>query len=139
GFGPDDDGMKGAEFIIGIVTNGNVTLGNYHADVGGYHPPLRDDNQDPSLVPNFSMSDTKAVTVEFQRLLRPTGKKPISSGDMKYILAYNPNSNAFTYHQNNRMLFRVNFYNSEISSAASTDLQKLVRLVHGCGMIITWW
>ncbi|CAG8704822.1 10474_t:CDS:10, partial [Dentiscutata erythropus] len=138
GFSPDDDGMKGAEFIIGIVTDGNVTLGNYHAAVGGYHPPLRDDNQDPTLVPKFSMSDTKAVTVEFQRLLRPPGKKPITNGDMKYILAYNPNSNAFTYHQNNRMLFRVNFFDSEISSAASTDLQKLIRLVHGCGMIFTW-
>ncbi|CAG8540047.1 34291_t:CDS:10 [Gigaspora margarita] len=120
GFGPDDDGMKGAEFIIGIVTNGNVTMGNYHADVGGYHPPLRDDKQDPTLVPKFSMSDTKAVTVEFKRLLRPPGKKPISND----ILAYSPNSNAFTYHQNNRLLFRVNFYNSEISSAASTDFQQ---------------
>ncbi|CAG8815154.1 22744_t:CDS:2, partial [Gigaspora rosea] len=47
------------------------------------------------------------------------------------ILAYNPNSNAFTYHQNNRMLFQVNFYSSEIGSAASTDLQRLVRLIHG--------
>ncbi|CAG8460621.1 14501_t:CDS:10 [Racocetra persica] len=83
GFGPDDDGMKGAEFIIGIVTNGNVTLGNYHADVGGYHPPLRDSNQDPTLVPKFSMSDSKAVTVEFKRLLNPPGKKPIIHGDMK--------------------------------------------------------
>ncbi|CAG8852439.1 40584_t:CDS:2, partial [Gigaspora margarita] len=79
GFGPDDDGMKGAEFIIGIVTGGNVTLGNYHADVGGYHPPLRDDNQDPTLVPKFSMSDTKAVTVEFKRLLHPSGRKQISN------------------------------------------------------------
>ncbi|CAG8500435.1 21043_t:CDS:10 [Cetraspora pellucida] len=102
GFGPDDDGMKGAEFIIGIVTNGNVTLGNYHADVGGYHPPLRDSNQDPTLVPKFSMSSSKAVTVEFKRLLNPPGKKPITNGDMKYILAYNPNSDAFSYHQNNQ-------------------------------------
>ncbi|KAF0535888.1 heme peroxidase [Gigaspora margarita] len=138
GFGPEDDGMKGAEFIIGIVTNGNVTLGNYHADVGGYHPPLRDDKQDPTLVPKFSMSDTKAVTVEFKRLLRPPGKKPISNGAMKYILAYSPNSNAFTYHQNNRLLFRVNFYNSEISNAASTDFQKFVKFIHGCGMFFTW-
>ncbi|CAG8553398.1 19835_t:CDS:10 [Cetraspora pellucida] len=83
GFGPDDDGMKGAEFIIGIVTNGNVTLENYYADVGGYHPPLRDSNQDPDLVPKFSMSDSKAVTVEFKRLLRPPGRKPITNDDMK--------------------------------------------------------
>ncbi|KAF0530586.1 heme peroxidase [Gigaspora margarita] len=138
GFGQDDDGMKGAEFIIGIVTNGNVTLGNYHADVDGYHPPIRDDNQDSTLVPNFSMSDTKAVTVEFKRLLRPPGRKPISNDDMKYIMAYNPNSNVFTYHQNNRIMFRVNFYNNEISSAASTNLQRLVRLIHGCGMFFTW-
>ncbi|CAG8774191.1 5811_t:CDS:2, partial [Gigaspora rosea] len=138
GFGPDDEGMKGAEFIIGIVTNGNVTLGNYHADVGGYHPPLRDDIQDPTLVPKFSMSSTKAVTVEFKRLLRPLGKKPITNGDMKYILAYNPNSNAFSYHQNNRLLYRVNFYSSEIGSASSTDLQRFVKLIHGCGMLITW-
>ncbi|CAG8829448.1 36104_t:CDS:2, partial [Racocetra persica] len=60
GFDPEDEGMKGAEFIIGIVTNGNVTLGNYHADVGGYHPPLRDSNQDPTLIPKFSMSNKKA-------------------------------------------------------------------------------
>ncbi|CAG8477405.1 3801_t:CDS:10 [Gigaspora margarita] len=88
GFGPDDEGMKGAEFIIGIVTNGNVTLGNYHADVGGYHPPLRDDIQDPTLVPKFSMSNTKAVTVEFKRLLRPPGKKPITNGIDTYCLSY---------------------------------------------------
>ncbi|CAG8491021.1 13221_t:CDS:10, partial [Gigaspora margarita] len=130
GFGQDDDGMKGAEFIIGIVTNGNVTLGNYHADVDGYHPPIRDDNQDSTLVPNFSMSGTKAVTVEFKRLLRPPGKKPISNDDMKYIMAYNPNSNVFTYHQNNRIMFRVNFYNNEISSAASTNLQRLHHELH---------
>ncbi|RIB20260.1 peroxidase-domain-containing protein [Gigaspora rosea] len=139
GFDPDDEGMKGAEFIIGIVTNGNVTLGNYHADVDGYHPPIRDAIQDLTLVPKFSMSDTKAVTVEFKRLLHPPGKKPITDGDMKYILAYNPNSNAFSYHQNNRFLYRVNFYNSEIGSASSTDHQRFVRLIHGCGMFITWW
>ncbi|CAG8616434.1 4520_t:CDS:10, partial [Gigaspora margarita] len=135
GFGPEDDGMKGAEFIIGIISNGNVTLGNYHSDVGGYHPPLRDDIQDPTLVPKFSMSNTKAVTVEFKRLLRPPGKKPITND----ILAYSPNSNAFSYHQNNRMLFRVNFYSNEIGSATSANLQRFVRLIHGCGMFITWW
>ncbi|RIB20284.1 heme peroxidase [Gigaspora rosea] len=147
GFGQDDDGMKGAEFIIGIVTNGNVTLGNYHADVDGYHPPIRDDKQDPTLLPNFSMSDTKAVTVEFKRLLRPPGRKPISNDDMKYIMAYNPNSNAFSYHQNNRIMFRVNFYNNEISSAASTNLQRLYLIsnfylnrsvLEGLGLITMW-
>ncbi|CAG8552535.1 6492_t:CDS:10 [Gigaspora margarita] len=84
GFDPDDEGMKGAEFIIGIVTNGNVTLGNYHADVGGYHPPILYSNQDPTLVPKFSMSDSKAVTVEFKRLLQPPGRKPITNSDMKF-------------------------------------------------------
>ncbi|CAG8501919.1 7580_t:CDS:10, partial [Scutellospora calospora] len=83
GFSPDDDGMRGAEFIIGTVTDGNVTLENYHADVGGYHPPLRDSDQDPTLEPRFSMSDTKAVTVEFRRPLNPPGRKPIIHGDMK--------------------------------------------------------
>ncbi|RIB16852.1 heme peroxidase [Gigaspora rosea] len=139
GFSPDDDGMKGAEFIIGIVTNGNVTLGNYHADVGGYHPPLQDSIQDPTLVPKFSMSNTKAVTVEFKRSLNPPGRKPIIHGDMKFIMAYNPNSNAFSYHQNNRMLNRVNFYNSVVSSATSTNFQRVVRLIHGIGMFTTWW
>ncbi|CAG8798640.1 6631_t:CDS:2, partial [Racocetra persica] len=138
GFGPEDEGMKGAEFIIGIVNNGNVTLENYHADVGGYHPPLRDSNQDPDLVPNFSMSDNKAVTVEFKRLLRPPGRKPITNDNMKYIMAYNPNSNAFSYHLNNRVLFRVNFYNSEISAATATIFQLLVKVIHGCGMFFTW-
>ncbi|CAG8621546.1 199_t:CDS:2, partial [Racocetra fulgida] len=84
GFDPEDEGMKGAEFIIGIVTDGNVTLGNYHADVGGYHPPLRDSNQDPTLIPKFSMSNKKAVTVEFRRPLNPPGRKRITHGDMKY-------------------------------------------------------
>ncbi|CAG8757887.1 9826_t:CDS:10, partial [Gigaspora margarita] len=138
GFNPDDDGMKGAEFIIGIITDGNVTLGNYHADIGGYHPPLRDSNQDPTLVPKVSMSSTKAVTVEFKRLLNPPGRKPIIHGDMKFIMAYNPNSNAFSYHQNNRVLNRVNFYNSAVSSATSTNFQRLVRLIHGIGMFGTW-
>ncbi|RIB27075.1 hypothetical protein C2G38_91429 [Gigaspora rosea] len=36
------------------------------------------------------------------------------------------------------MLFRVNFYNSEISSATSTDLQRIVKFIHGCGMFFTW-
>ncbi|CAG8437074.1 5507_t:CDS:10 [Scutellospora calospora] len=139
GFDPKDNGMTGAEFIIGIVTNGNVTLANYHADVGGYHPPLRDSNQDPTLVPtSSSMSDAKAVTVEFKRLLNPPGRKPIVHGDMKYIMAYNPNSNAFSYHQNNRMLVLVNFYNSEISVATTAKLQSFIRVVHGCGMFFTW-
>ncbi|CAG8799842.1 3029_t:CDS:2, partial [Racocetra persica] len=73
GFDPVDEGMKGAEFIIGIVSNGNVTLENYHADVGGYHPPIRDSDsdQDPTIVPKVSMSDNSAVTVEFKRLLKP--------------------------------------------------------------------
>ncbi|CAG8713037.1 11622_t:CDS:2, partial [Dentiscutata heterogama] len=124
---------------FGMVTNGNVTLGNYHADVGGYHPPLRDSNQDPTLVPKFSMSDSKAVTVEFKRPLNPPGRKPIVHGDMKYIMAYNPNSNAFSYHQNNRMLNRINFYNSQISSATTSNLQRIVKLIHGCGMFFTWW
>ncbi|CAG8732608.1 4270_t:CDS:2, partial [Racocetra fulgida] len=85
GFGPEDEGMKGAEFIIGIVSNGNVTLENYHADVGGYHPPIRDSDsdQDPTIVPKVSMSDNSAVTVEFKRLLKPPGRKPITNGDMK--------------------------------------------------------
>ncbi|CAG8761787.1 6116_t:CDS:1, partial [Dentiscutata heterogama] len=65
------------------VTNGNVTLENYHADVGGYHPPLRDSKQDPTLSPKFSMSESKAVTVEFKRLLQPPGRKPITNNDMK--------------------------------------------------------
>ncbi|KAF0362331.1 heme peroxidase [Gigaspora margarita] len=138
GFDPDDEGMKGAEFIIGIVTNGNVTLGNYHADVGGYHPPILDSNQDPTLVPKFSMPDSKAVTVEFKRLLQPPGRKPITNSDMKYIMAYNPNSNAFSYHLNNRMMVRVNFYNSVISAATTTIFQLLIRVVHGCGMFLTW-
>ncbi|CAG8495900.1 6968_t:CDS:10, partial [Cetraspora pellucida] len=138
GFSPDDEGMKGAEFIIGIVTNGNVTLGSYHADVGGYHPPIQDSKQDPVLVPTVSVSNSKAVTVEFKRLLNPPGRKPIVHGDMKFIMAYNPNSNAFSYHQNNRILNQVNFYNSAISSANTANLQRLVRLIHGCGMFFTW-
>ncbi|CAG8485935.1 10940_t:CDS:10 [Racocetra fulgida] len=78
GFGPDDDGMKGAEFIIGIVGPLEYTICIF------YHPPLRDSNQDPTLEPKFSMSDSKAVTVEFKRLLNPPGKKPIVHSDMKY-------------------------------------------------------
>ncbi|CAG8562770.1 15289_t:CDS:10, partial [Racocetra fulgida] len=85
GFGPEDNGMKGAEFIIGRVINGNVTLENYYADVGGYHPPFRDFHQDPDLVPKFSMSDSKAVTVEFKRLLRPPRRKPITNDNMKFV------------------------------------------------------
>ncbi|CAG8834527.1 46364_t:CDS:2, partial [Gigaspora margarita] len=107
GFGPDDDGMKRANLSLALWLSS----------------PLCDDLQDPTLVPKFSMSDTKAVTVEFKRLLRLPGKKPITN-------AYSPTSNVFTYHQNNR---RVNFYSSKIGSATSTDLQRFVRLIHGCG------
>ncbi|CAJ0828458.1 9752_t:CDS:10 [Entrophospora sp. SA101] len=137
GFSPDDDGMKGADFVIGIVSNGNITLKNYRAAGMGYHPPIVDDNG-PGLAISKNEIVNNLATIEFARPLSPGGRKGINNGPTKYILAYNPGSSQISYHSNNRQFIIVDFYNHQISASAVTKAAKLAKLSHGVGMFLTW-
>ncbi|CAH1767309.1 12132_t:CDS:2, partial [Entrophospora sp. SA101] len=53
------------------------------------------------------------------------------------ILAYNPASSVFSYHQNNRQLTLYDFYSNQFSSSVSNG-QRLAKLAHGIGMFLTW-
>ncbi|CAJ0825833.1 11800_t:CDS:10 [Entrophospora sp. SA101] len=139
GFDPDDTGMTGADFVIGIISNGNVSLSNYRSAPTGYNPPIKDDdhsdltiiNDPPPIVNNFA-------TIEFSRPLVPNGRKGIRSGPMKFVLAYNPGSSVLSYHQNNRQMTLYDFYNNKFSPSISNG-QRLAKLAHGLGMFLTWW
>ncbi|CAG8542427.1 14892_t:CDS:10, partial [Acaulospora morrowiae] len=139
GFGPDDLGMQGADFYIGIVDGQNITLKNYHADPNAYHPPIVDSDQ-TVIVRKAFISDTGVATVEFTRSLsaaRP-GKKSIINGPMKFIMAYNPASSQFSYHGNNRILMYIDFYNNIISSSVITGMQLTTKAIHGACMFLVW-
>ncbi|CAG8771995.1 34497_t:CDS:10, partial [Racocetra persica] len=138
GFNPSDNGMTNADFIIGFVSNGNtVSLGNYIAVYGGYHPPTLDPHQDPELQSSLSYSFVNDVAIiTFKRALSPSavGRKPI----LRVVMAYNPNNNILSYHQNNRVLQLIDFYSGQLSSSTANNLQMITRIVHGGGMFITW-
>ncbi|CAG8465360.1 9912_t:CDS:10 [Acaulospora morrowiae] len=141
GFGPDDLGMQGADFYIGIIDGQNITLKNYHADPNIYHPPIVDKDQDQTVVVRkASLSNSGVATVEFTRSMdaaRP-GKKPIVHGTMKLIMAYNPTSSQFSYHGNNRILMYIDFYDNIISSAVITSMQLTTKAIHGACMFFVW-
>ncbi|CAG8744689.1 6377_t:CDS:2, partial [Cetraspora pellucida] len=91
GFNPDDNGMKNADFIIGFISNGNnVSLGNYKAVYGGYHPPTLDPNQDPELESSLSYSFVNNVAViTFKRALSPKALIDFYSGQLSSLTANN--------------------------------------------------
>nr|CAG8539981.1 14372_t:CDS:10 [Entrophospora candida] len=141
GFDPDDNGgMIGADFVIGIISNGNLSsLSNYRSNPTDYRPPMPDGDDSDLKLTNFTLSNNDDFAiVEFSRPLVPNGRKGIKRGNMKYILAYNPTSSVFSYHQNNRQMTTVDFYNNQISSSSVSDGQRLVKLAHGIGMLLNW-
>ncbi|CAJ0908826.1 7944_t:CDS:2, partial [Entrophospora sp. SA101] len=140
GFDPDNNGMTGADFVIGIVSNGNLSsLSNYRSAPTGYNPPTPDgDDSDLQIINYTPPIKDNFATIEFSRPLTPNGRKGIRSGLMKFILAYNPASSVFSYHQNNRQLTLHDFYNNQFSSSVSNG-QRLAKLAHGIGMFLAWW
>ncbi|CAJ0831515.1 11050_t:CDS:10 [Entrophospora sp. SA101] len=141
GFDPDDNGgMIGADFVIGIISNGNISsLSNYRSNPTDYRPPMPDGDDSDLKLTNFILSNNDDFAiVEFSRPLVPNGRKGIKRGKTKYILAYNPTSSVFSYHQNNRQMTMVDFYNNQISSSSVSDGQRLVKLAHGIGMLLNW-
>ncbi|CAH1764119.1 12503_t:CDS:10 [Entrophospora sp. SA101] len=140
GFDPNDKGgMIGADFVIGIISNGNLSsLSNYQSNPTDYRPPIPyGDDSDLKLI-NYTPPDrNNFAIVEFSRLLVPNGRKGITKGYTKYILAYNPTSSILSYHQNNRRRTLVDFYNNQISSSSVPENQRLVKLAHGIGMLLT--
>ncbi|CAJ0835814.1 9715_t:CDS:10 [Entrophospora sp. SA101] len=113
GFDPDNNGMTGADFVIGIVSNGNLSsLSNYRSAPTGYNPPTPDgDDSDLQIINYTPPIKDNFATIEFSRPLTPNGRKGIRSGLMKFILAYNP---------------------------AISNGQRLAKLAHGIGMFLAW-
>ncbi|CAG8472965.1 5666_t:CDS:2 [Paraglomus occultum] len=137
GFGPTDDGMTGADMIIGIVSNGNVNIMNYYAT--GYQPPIVDPVQEVQL-DSQSVSNGLA-RVQFSRSLTSSNsdkRKPIKNQDLKVIMAYNPVSSILTYHGNNRQKLRINFYTNTIASDANPESIMRTRIAHGISMFLAW-
>nr|CAG8493448.1 8403_t:CDS:10 [Entrophospora candida] len=136
GFDPDDDGMNNAEFIVGIISNGNISsLSNY--DSTGYNPPMYvGDDSDLQIIKFTPPANDNFAIIEFSRPLEPSGRKPIRNGLMKYVLAYNPTSSVFSYHQNNRQIMQINFYNYILLSPSNG--LRYVKLAHGLGMFLSW-
>ncbi|POG65167.1 heme peroxidase [Rhizophagus irregularis DAOM 181602=DAOM 197198] len=135
GFDPSDTGMKDAEFIVGIVKNQNIDLSNYVAAKEGYHPPTKQSLEGLEIKNGTVVTPDGKATVIFSRLLEPPNRKKIRREQMKYIMAYNPMSSAFGYHEHNRQMILINFYTNEIS--ASSGLQN-TRFFHGLGMFLAW-
>ncbi|CAJ0634957.1 12850_t:CDS:10 [Entrophospora sp. SA101] len=131
GFDPDDNGgMIGADFVIGIISNGNISsLSNYRSNPTDYRPPMPDGDDSDLKLTNFILSNNDDFAiVEFSRPLVPNGRKGIKRGKTKL----------FSYHQNNRQMTMVDFYNNQISSSSVSDGQRLVKLAHGIGMLLNW-
>ncbi|CAH1764807.1 16_t:CDS:10, partial [Entrophospora sp. SA101] len=139
GFDPDNNGMSGADFVIGIISNGNISsLSNYRSATTGYNPPIPDGDDSDLQIINYTPPDKdNFAIIEFTRPLIPYGRKGIKYGPMKYILAYNPASSVFSYHQNNRQMTWFDFYNNQLSPSVSYG-QRLAKLAHGVGMFLTW-
>ncbi|CAB4423122.1 unnamed protein product [Rhizophagus irregularis] len=137
GFDPSDNGMTNAEFIIGIVNNKDIDISNYISD-GGYHPPLRQTPEGLEIISKNVDDASGTAKINFRRLLTPPKRKPIRHGQMKYIMAYNPSSSGFSYHQNNRHMALIDFYTREIGAVDIKELQRVTRLLHGIGMFVTW-
>ncbi|CAJ0634813.1 9034_t:CDS:2 [Entrophospora sp. SA101] len=130
GFDPDNNGMTGADFVIGIISNGNLSsLSNYRSAPTGYYPPTPDGDDSDLQIINYTppIKDNFAI-IEFSRPLIPNGRKGIRSGSVKL----------FSYHQNNRQLTLYDFYSNQFSSSVSNG-QRLAKLAHGIGMFLTWW
>ncbi|CAJ0634816.1 9036_t:CDS:10 [Entrophospora sp. SA101] len=129
GFDPDNNGMTGADFVIGIISNGNLSsLSNYRSAPTGYYPPTPDGDDSDLQIINYTppIKDNFAI-IEFSRPLIPNGRKGIRSGSVKL----------FSYHQNNRQLTLYDFYSNQFSSSVSNG-QRLAKLAHGIGMFLTW-
>ncbi|GBC06142.1 hypothetical protein RclHR1_06650002 [Rhizophagus clarus] len=138
GFDPSDLGMKDAEFIVGIVKNNDIELSNYDAAAQGYHPPEKR-NSEGLEIKNKTVTPDGKATILFDRLLDPPNRKKILNKQMKYIMAYNPMSSVFGYHEHNRQMILINFYTSEISATSMTGLQiQNTRFFHGLGMFLAW-
>ncbi|CAG8542019.1 2813_t:CDS:10 [Paraglomus occultum] len=135
GFGSEDGGMIGADFIITTVKNGNATVENYKSV--GYNRPVLDSNQDVKFVK--ATETASSVKVEFARSLAASSpnRKEIIRGSMPFIIAYGTDSDNIGYHMNNRRSVTVNFFTAQ-SDVSIDSKQRQIRLAHGIGMIIAW-
>ena len=92
GFAPADDGMDGADFIIGTLSSNTTNLGNYISN--GYQPPIIDKDHQNFQVTSTTVNDT-TYQIEFNRPLAADSpnRKPIIKGQMKIIMAFSPITN----------------------------------------------
>ncbi|CAJ0861331.1 9843_t:CDS:10 [Entrophospora sp. SA101] len=117
GFDPDDDGMNGADFVIGTIGENNTfDLYNYHS--AGYHKPVLADDSDLTIISNPPLKDNLA-TIEFSRPLLPNGKKGIKKGLVKCMIFF---------------LVKCKYFELEEISLT----QQRAKLFHGIAMGLAW-
>ncbi|CAG8603950.1 9783_t:CDS:2, partial [Paraglomus occultum] len=140
GFGPSDNGMTDADFIIGKVSSGSADLGNYISK--GYQPPVLDSSHQDYQLTSTTLNGS-VYQIEFNRPLAAAspGRKAIVEGQMKVIMAFNPTTNVVTYHgSRDRVRQLVDFSLGKVTNlqdtaiAASPERQRQTRLAHGFGM-----
>ncbi|CAG8670383.1 11672_t:CDS:2, partial [Paraglomus brasilianum] len=145
GFGPSDDGMTNADFIICKVSSGSASLGNYISK--GYQPPVLDSDHHDFALTSTTLNGT-VYNIEFNRPIAAAspGRKEIVEGQMKVVMAFNPTTDVVTYHgSRNRVRQIIDFALGQVISiqdaaiAASPERQRQTRLAHGFGMAIIWW
>ena len=111
GFDADPGTMKNADIYIGRFTNKVELYDRYALDVGVPTEDASLGRTNDILFLDGSEQDG-VTTIEFRRKIDTGDKwdKPITSGDVKVIFAYNPDTDEFLYHGPTRSsTARINF------------------------------
>ncbi|RIA97145.1 heme peroxidase [Glomus cerebriforme] len=128
GFNPEDDGMRGADFLIVNSQGNDIQVGNYRSN--GYQPPIIAARQ---FVEKISANISSGfMEVQVKRPLNAPERVPIKNDTTSLIFAWNPNSNALSYHGGNRGKAKINFFQSGISTSSTSN--RLALLAHGIWM-----
>ncbi|GBC06036.1 hypothetical protein RclHR1_06580008 [Rhizophagus clarus] len=132
GFNSKDDGMLDADFLIVHNVDNNIEVGAYRSN--GYQTPLIGEVQFVEMLSGNITSGS--ISVEVRRPLNAPERLPIINDTTSVIFAWNPNSNALSYHGGNRGKAKINFFQSGVSTSSKND--RLALLLHGIWMFTTW-
>ncbi|PKC11241.1 heme peroxidase [Rhizophagus irregularis] len=118
GFNPRDDGMLDADFLIVHNVGNNIQVGAYRSN--GYEAPIIGETQ---FVEKLSGNVSSGfMEVQVRRPLNAPERLPIANDTTSVIFAWNPNSNALSYHGGNRGKAKINFFQAGISTSSEVSI-----------------
>jgi len=115
GLDPDGPMMRGADFLMGYVKDGEAYFEDHYGDTQVSHKHDVELGGSEDVLSFAGAEDENGTVIEFERALSTQDEydKPIHPGEMFVMLAYAQNDDWTTYHGSARDTIQIDFFAPE--------------------------